>query len=175
MVLVRERERGTWEGLLATPVRPGEALVGKLAPYLVIGVGQTAILIAVIHLLFQVPLPIQGWALIAASTLLAGAYLILGFALSAITQNQLQAVQAAVGVYLPSLLLSGFLFPFQTMPGWAQAVGRLLPLTYYIRATRSLLIRDEPLSTLPADLWPIALFGLASLVVALLAYRRRLD
>ncbi len=142
VTLVRERERGSWESLLATPVGPAEALFGKLAPYMVIGVTQTVCLLAIVHALFAVPLPPATWALVAATPLFVGSYLVLGFAFSALAQTQIQAVQVSAFSYLPSLLLSGFMFPFNGMPGWAQAVGEVIPLTHYIRATRDVLLRE---------------------------------
>jgi ABC-2 type transport system permease protein len=175
MSLVRERERGTWETLLATPVTPAEALIGKLTPYLATGLFQTIMLLGLIHWLFAVPLPLGTLALVAATPLFASAYLLLGFTFSALAQTQMQAVQAAVGIYLPSLLLSGFLFPFEGMPDWAKAVGECLPITHYIRASREILLRQDGAVALLPQLPPIALFAAASLVLALVAYRRRLD
>jgi ABC-2 type transport system permease protein len=175
MCLVRERERGTWESLLATPIKPAEALFGKLSPYLIIGFVETLLLLAFVHLGFSVPLPPASLALIAAAPLLAGSYLLLGFVFSALAQTQLQAVQGAVAVYLPSLLLSGFLFPFSGMPTWAQWLGSLLPLTHYLRASREILLRGAPAASIGVHLVPIVVFTAAVGVVAILAVRRRLD
>jgi ABC-2 type transport system permease protein len=175
LTLVRERERGSWETLLATPVRPSEALVGKLAPYLVIGMVQTVILLAIIHVLFHVPLPPATLALLAATPLFAGSYLLLGFAVSAVAQTQIQSVQASVFCYLPSLMLSGFMFPFNGMPPWAQAIGNALPLTHYIRATRDVLLRGASAASLWPDLLPMVVFAAIAAVVAIACYRRRLD
>ena len=175
MSLVRERERGTWESLLATPIRAAEALVGKLAPYLVIGVTETALLLLLVHWLFGVPLPAASLALVAASPLFAGSYLLLGFVFSALAQTQLQAVQGAVGVYLPSLLLSGFLFPFSGMPKWAQWVGEAMPLTHYLRASREILLRQAPAHSVLSHLMPIAVFTGVTVIFAVLAFRRRFD
>jgi ABC-2 type transport system permease protein len=175
MSLVRERERGTWESLLATPIRAAEALVGKLAPYLVIGVLETVLLLALVHWLFGVPLPPGSLALVAAAPLFAGSYLLLGFIFSALAQTQLQAVQGAVGVYLPSLLLSGFLFPFSGMPSWARWVGEALPLTHYLRASREILLRQAAPQSILIHLVPIAAFTAITVVIAVLAFRRRFD
>jgi ABC-2 type transport system permease protein len=175
MSLVRERERGTWESLLATPIRGAEALVGKLAPYLVIGVTETALLLLLVHWLFGVPLPPASLALVAAAPLFAGSYLLLGFVFSALAQTQLQAVQGAVGVYLPSLLLSGFLFPFSGMPQWARWVGEALPLTHYLRASREILLRQAPAQSILTHLMPMAVFTAVTAIVAALAFRRRFD
>jgi len=175
LCLVRERERGTWESLLATPVRPAEALAGKLAPYVLIGFIETVLLLGFIHVAFDVPLPLTSIALIAISPLFAASYLLLGFTFSTLAQTQLQAVQGAVGVYLPSLLLSGFLFPFSGMPTWARWLGSALPLTHFIRASRDILLRQAPASSLWLHLWPIGLFTVATLIAALLAFRRHLE
>jgi ABC-2 type transport system permease protein len=175
LTLVRERERGSWETLLATPVRPSEALIGKLSPYLVIGMMQTVMLLTIIHLLFHVPLPPATLALLAATPLFVGAYLILGFAISAVAHTQIQSVQAAVFCYLPSLMLSGFMFPFNGMPRWAQMVGDVMPLTHYIRATRNILLRGASAASIWPEMAPVAAFGAVAAVVAVVCYRRRLD
>lgn len=174
MTLVRERERGTWETLLATPVRPAEALAGKLSPYLVVGMVEAVILLLSIHFLFGIPLPPASWALVLMTPLFATSYLVLGFFFSAVAQNQLQAVQGAVGVYLPSLLLSGFLFPFDGMPGWARAIGNIAPLTHYLRASRAILLRGQPAAAIIPSLAPIALFTVVLSAMCLVVYRRRL-
>jgi len=175
LTLVRERERGSWETLLATPVRPAEALAGKLSPYLLIGLIQTLAMLGLIHLMFQVPTPPATWALLASTLVFASAYLLLGFAISAIVQTQLQAVQASVFIYLPSLLLSGFMFPFDGMPRWAQVIGEAFPLTHYIRATRDILIRGDPPSSALAHAGPMLVFAVIAFAAAILLYRRRLD
>ena len=175
LTLVRERERGSWETLLATPVRPAEALAGKLSPYLLIGLIQTLAMLGLVHAMFQVPLPPATWALLAATLVFASAYLLLGFAISAIVQTQLQAVQASVFIYLPSLLLSGFMFPFDGMPGWAQAIGEAFPLTHYIRATREVLLRGDGAASVLGHVGPMAVFAAVAFVAAVVMYRRRLD
>jgi ABC-2 type transport system permease protein len=175
LTLVRERERGTWETLLVTPVRPGEALLGKLAPYVLLGVLQTAVVVALGHWLFDVPVRGGLALLLAASVLFAAAHLTLGFALSALAETQVQAVQAAVLFYLPSMVLSGFMFPFEGMPRWARALGEALPLTHFVRAARGVLLRGAGGAELAPELWPIALFLVVASALALAAYRRRLD
>jgi ABC-2 type transport system permease protein len=172
--LVRERETGSWETLLATPVTPLDALVGKLTPYLVIGIADTVVLLGLIHFLFDVPLGAGAWALVLAAPLFAGSYLIMGFAFSAVAQNQLQAAQGAVFIYLPSLLLSGFMFPFEGMPAWAQTIGEGMPLTHYLRATRDVLIRGRGPEAVLEHSGPILIFTAVATVLAVLAYRRRL-
>src|SRR5262249_41832255 len=143
LTLVRERERGSWEALLATPVDAVDALVGKLSPYLVIGTGQAIIVIAVARLLFGLPMSGDLATLLTAVPVYAAAHLILGFAFSALAESQLQAIQGAVFFYLPSMLLSGFMFPFQGMPVWARTIGEALPLTHFVRVTRGVLLKGE--------------------------------
>jgi ABC-2 type transport system permease protein len=175
MCLVRERERGSWETLLATPVRPAEALIGKLSPYVLIGTLEILVLFGVVHLVFGVPLPGATWALIAAAPLYVTSYLLMGFTFSAVARNQLQALQGAVAFYLPSLLLSGFLFPFQSMPTWARVIGEAMPLTHYLRATRAIVLRGAGPAEMLAEIGPIAAFTAIAFVQVLAAYRTRLD
>ncbi len=175
LTLVRERERGSWEALLATPVDALDALIGKLSPYVVIGAAQGAVVIGLARLLFGLPVSGGIWALLGALPVYAAANLLLGFAFSALAESQMQAMQGAVFFYLPSMLLSGFMFPFQGMPGWARAIGEVLPLTHFVRATRGALLKGEGGASIGYEMWPVALFALAAAALALAAYRRRLD
>jgi ABC-2 type transport system permease protein len=175
LTLVRERERGSWETLLATPVDAVDALIGKLAPYIVVGVVQAAAVVSIARLLFDLPLRGDIAALLLAVPLYSAAHLILGFAFSAFAENQLQAIQGAVFFYLPSMLLSGFMFPFQGMPAWARTVGEGLPLTHFVRATRDVLLKGEGASVVAREMIPVALFAMFAAMCALAAYRRRLD
>jgi ABC-2 type transport system permease protein len=115
------------------------------------------------------------WALLAAAPVYASANLILGFAFSALAESQMQAMQGAVFFYLPSMLLSGFMFPFQGMPSWARAIGEVLPLTHFVRAARGVLLKGEGGALVGHETWPVALFTLAAAALALALYRRRLD
>jgi ABC-2 type transport system permease protein len=175
LTLVRERERGSWESLLATPVDALDALLGKLSPYVVIGAMQGAVVVGIAQLLFDLPVKGGIWALLAAAPVYATANLILGFAFSALAESQMQAMQGAVFFYLPSMLLSGFMFPFQGMPSWARAIGEVLPLTHFVRAARGVLLKGQDALAVAQEMWPVALFGLAAAALALVAYRRRLD
>jgi ABC-2 type transport system permease protein len=175
LTLVRERERGSWETLLATPVDAIDALIGKLSPYVVIGTIQAAVVVYLARLLFDLPLKGNIAELLLAVPLYASSYLILGFALSAVAENQLQAIQGAVLFYLPSMLLSGFMFPFDGMPKWARAVGEALPLTHFVRATRCVFFRGQCGSVVLSEMMPVAVFALVTAAGALLAYRRRID
>jgi ABC-2 type transport system permease protein len=175
LTLVRERERGSWESLLATPVDALDALVGKLSPYIAIGTAQGMVAVCLAQLLFDLPARGGIWALLAAAPVYATANLILGFAFSALAESQMQAMQAAVFFYLPSMLLSGFMFPFQGMPGWTRAIGEVLPLTHFVRVARGVLLKGQDAAVVAQEMWPVALFGLLAAVLALTAYRRRLD
>jgi ABC-2 type transport system permease protein len=175
LTLVRERERGSWEALLATPVDALDALIGKLSPYVVIGALQGMVAVGIAELLFDLPVKSGIWALLAAAPVYASANLILGFAFSALAESQMQAMQGAVFFYLPSMLLSGFMFPFQGMPSWARAIGEVLPLTHFVRAARGVLLKGEGGALVGHETWPVALFTLAAAALALALYRRRLD
>jgi ABC-2 type transport system permease protein len=175
LTLVREREQGSWESLLATPVTALDALLGKLIPYVIVAVAQAAIVIALARVLFGMPALGNVAVLLLASAVFALAHLTLGFALSALACSQMQAIQAAVFFYLPSMLLSGFMFPFEGMPGWAQAMGNALPLTHFVRSARGVLLKGYGASEVVAEMWPVALFALAAAGIAIASYRRRLN
>lgn len=174
LTLVRERERGSWETLLVTPVTAGEVLTGKLSPYLVIGTIQALVVVGVARLLFDLPVTGNLWALWLAIPVHAAAHLILGFVFSELAENQLQAMQGAVFFYLPSMLLSGFMFPFQGMPAWARMIGEVLPLTHFVRAARGVLLKGEGLAFVSAEMLPVGLFSLVATAAALIAYRQRI-
>jgi ABC-2 type transport system permease protein len=175
LTLVRERELGSWETLLATPVDAVDALIGKLSPYIIIGTVQAAVVIGFARLLFNLPVTGNLWALLAAVPLYSAAHLILGFAFSALAESQLQAIQGAIFFYLPSMLLSGFMFPFLGMPAWARSIGETLPLTHFVRATRGVLLKGEGGSLVACEMAPVVLFTLAAAALAFAAYRRRID
>jgi len=175
MSVVREREQGTWEGLLATPASALDALVGKLSPYVAIAAIQAITVTWSAHWLFDLPLRGDLGALFGTSALLAFAHLVLGFAFSSLATTQLQAIQAAVFFYLPSMLLSGFMFPFSGMPLWAQFIGNMLPLTHFVRAARGVLLKGYGIGEITAEIHAITIFSIVAVVTALCAYRRRLD
>ena len=175
LTLVREREQGSWEGLLATPVTAGDALIGKLAPYLLVAVIQASVVVALASLLFNVPLRGSVSALLLASVVFALAHLALGFCLSALATNQVQAMQGAVFFYLPSMLLSGWMFPFEGMPRWARELGNVLPLTHFVRAARGVLLKGYGADQVLAETWPVATFCVGAACIALVSFRRQLD
>jgi ABC-2 type transport system permease protein len=173
--VTREVERGTMESLLAMPIRPLEIMLGKIAPYVVIGFLQASLIVGAGVLLFAVPI-VGSLALLAAlSTLFIATNLSVGYTFSTIAQNQLQAMQMAMMYFLPNLLLSGFMFPFAGMPVWAQWVGECLPLTHYIRIVRAIMLKGSVLTDLQYD--TLALFGLmlVAMTIAVTRFRRTLD
>ena len=175
LTLVREREQGTWESLLATPVDGFDALVGKLTPYVLLGLLQAIIVVVAAHWIFDVPVRGSLALLLGACALFAAAHLLLGFALSALAATQIQAVQGAVFFYLPSMLLSGFMFPFAGMPRWARTLGECIPLTHMVRVARGVMLRGAGSELVLAEMWPVALFALLATLVALTAYRRHVN
>jgi len=173
--LTRERERGTMENLLSMPVRPIEVMAGKIAPYVLIGYLQSAIILFAAKFLFAVPILGSLPLLFTILGLFIICNLALGFTVSAGAQNQMQAMQLSFLPFLPSILLSGFMFPFRGMPGWAQTIGNLLPATYYIRIVRGILLKGTGFIDLWPNIWPLALFMIVMTGIAMKVYRRTLD
>lgn len=175
LAMTRERERGTMENLLATPVTPLEVMCGKIVPYIVIGLVQSTIILAAARFMFHVPFSGNLLAVYLIAILFIAANLTVGITLSSLAQNQLQALQMTVFYFLPSLLLSGFMFPFQGMPHWAQIIGNLLPLTYFNRLIRGILLKGNGWWDLWPNIWPIMLFTVIIMGIAVKFYRRTLD
>lgn len=175
LAMTRERERGTMENLLATPVRPIEVMTGKIVPYIIVGYIQVAIILAAAKLLFRVPMVGSVFLLSAALVVFIAANLAVGFTFSTLARNQLQAMQMAFFFFLPSILLSGFMFPFRGMPEWAQWLGEILPLTHFLRILRGILLKGNEVYEILPNLWPIGAFLLAAGTVALARYRETLD
>ena len=175
LAMTRERERGTMENLLATPALPVEVMLGKIVPYILIGYVQVSVILLAAWLLFDVPMVGSMALLSLALVVFIGANLAVGFSFSTIARNQLQAMQLTFFFFLPSMLLTGFMFPFRGMPAWAQVIGEALPLTHFLRIVRGIMLKGNGISEVATHLWPIALFMVAAGVVALLRYRRTLD
>lgn len=175
LAVTRENERGTMENLLATPVRPIEVMVGKIVPYILVGLIQVTLILGVARFLFEVPLLGSLWLLYGMVLLFIAANLMLGITFSTLAKNQLQAVQMTFFFFLPSILLSGFMFPFRGMPGWAQTIGSALPLTHFLRAVRGILLKGNGLFETVPHLWPVALFLFAVALVGISRYRATLD
>ena len=175
LAMTREVERGTMETLLATPLRPIEVMVGKLTPFVLVGIVQATIIFVMARILFGVPMA-GGWAaLILGLFLFIVGSLSLGFLISTITRNQLQAMQMSFFYFLPSILLSGFLFPFRGMPQWAQWLGSLLPVTYMLRVVRGAMLKGVGIESSFRSLAALSLFMLIVASLAVRAYRTTLD
>ena len=175
LAMTRERERGTMENLLATPAKPVEVMFGKIVPYILIGYVQVLVILVVARLLFDVPMVGSLALLSVVLVVFIAANLAVGFTFSTIARNQLQAMQLTFFFFLPSMLLTGFMFPFRGMPGWAQAIGEALPLTHFLRVVRGILLKGNGIAEVTPHLWPIALFMAVAGAVALLRYRQTLD
>jgi ABC-2 type transport system permease protein len=175
LAMTRERERGTMENLLAMPVRPIEVMLGKIVPFIFVGYIQVGIILLASRFMFDVPFEGSLLTLSIAAVLFIAANLAVGFTFSTFAENQLQAMQLSVFFFLPSLLLSGFMFPFRGMPEWAQVVGQALPLTHFLRVIRGVLLKGNGWAEIWPEIWPIAVFMLVVSVLALLRYRKTLD
>jgi ABC-2 type transport system permease protein len=175
LAITRERERGTMENLLSTPATALEVMTGKIVPYVAIGLVQVTLVLALARLIFDVPMQGSLAALYAAVLLFIAANLTLGLTFSTVAANQLQSMQMTVFFFLPSILLSGFMFPFRGMPGWAQAIGEVLPLTHFLRIVRGLLLKGNGLAETMPEVWPIVAFTVVVGAVGLRAFRGTLD
>jgi ABC-2 type transport system permease protein len=173
--ITRERERGTMENLLAMPVRPLEVMLAKITPYLVIGYVQVALILLASTLFFQLPIRGSIPLLLGALGLFIGGNLALGVLFSTVSANQMQATQFAQFTLMPSFLLSGFMFPFRGMPLWAQWAGEVFPTTHAMRIVRGMLLKGNGWAEIAPELWPIALFTLCAVGVAVWFYRETLD
>jgi len=175
LAMTRERERGTFENLLSTPALPIEVMTGKIVPYILIGLIQVTLIVACALLLFEVPLLGNPLLLYFAVLIFIAANLTLGITFSSLARNQLQAMQMTFFFFLPSILLSGFMFPFRGMPEWAQWIGSLLPLTHFLVLVRGIMLKGNVLQDLWPQIWPIVAFMLAVIAIGLGFYRRTLD
>jgi ABC-2 type transport system permease protein len=175
LAITRERERGTMENLLATPVRPVEVIAGKILPYIGVGYVQVTLILIAAKLLFKVPMVGSITLLYCIALLFIAANLCMGITFSTLAKNQLQAMQMAFFFFLPSILLSGFMFPFRGMPVWAQYIGSCLPLTHFLRIVRGILLKGNGLVEIAPEIWPIAIFVAVAMTVSVKRYRQTLD
>jgi len=175
LAMTRERERGTFENLLSTPALPIEVMTGKIVPYILIGLIQVTLIIIAALLLFEVPMQGNALLLYFVVLLFIAANLTLGITFSSIARNQLQAMQMTFFFFLPSILLSGFMFPFRGMPEWAQWIGSVLPLTHFLQLVRGIMLKGNGFMDLWPQMWPIVVFMLAVIGVGLRFYKRTLD
>jgi len=175
LAITRERERGTMENLLATPATVIEVMTGKIVPYILIGLLQVTIVLMLARALFSVPIQGSVTVLYLSVLLFIAANLMLGLTISSVAHNQLQAMQMTFFFFLPSMLLSGFMFPFRGMPGWAQLIGEALPLTHFLRIVRGVLLKANGWAEIWPEAWPIALFGFVIMAIGLRTFRSTLD
>ena len=175
IALTRERERGTYENLLAMPTTPLEIMIGKIIPNIFVGAFQCALILFVAKFVFAVPM-IGSFALLAVTAAIyITALLGVGYTISTIAQNQMQAMQMTFFFFLPSMMLSGFIFPFHGMPNWAQWVGEVMPITHFLRIVRGILLKGSGIAETWPDVWPMILFLFAAGFVAVRRFRKTLD
>jgi ABC-2 type transport system permease protein len=173
--VTREIERGTMESLLSMPIRPVEIMLGKIAPYLLVGGLQMTLILVAAHLLFDVPVVGSLTLLLVLTLLFIVANLAVGYTFSTIATNQLQAMQMSFFFFLPSMLLSGFMFPFRGMPVWAQYLGEVLPLTHYLRIVRGVMLKGAAFGDLQGEVLALGAFTLAAMGIAVARFRQTLD
>ncbi len=175
MSVTREVERGTMENLLAMPIRPIEIMLGKIAPYALVGAAQMIIILLFGWLMFDIPMIGSLSLLVALTLLFVVANLSMGYTFSTIAESQLQAMQMSFFFFLPNLLLSGFMFPFRGMPYWAQIIGEMMPLTHYLRIVRGIMLKGAEFADLQTDVLALAAFTLVVMGIALARFRQTLD
>lgn len=175
IAMTRETERGNMENLLAMPARPWEVMAGKIVPYVGVGIVQTTIVLVAAFYVFQVPFVGSLGLLAVGISLFIVANLAVGFTFSTIARTQMQAMQMTFFFFLPSMLLSGFMFPFRGMPGWAQAIGEIFPLTHFLRIVRGVMLKGADWAAIWPSVWPMVIFLAAAATVAMLRYRSTLD
>jgi len=173
--VTREIERGTMENLLSMPITPVEIMLGKIIPYVIVGFVQATMIIGIGVFLFGVPIIGSLLTLALLSTLFISTNLSIGYTFSTVAQNQLQAMQMSMMFFLPNILLSGFMFPFAGMPTWAQWVGEALPLTHYLRITRSIMLKGSSIADLRFDSAALFVLMLIAMTIAVTRFRRTLD
>jgi ABC-2 type transport system permease protein len=175
IALTRERERGTYENLLAMPTRPVEIMIGKITPNIFVGAFQCALILAVAKFVFHVPM-IGSFGLLAiCAAVFITALLAVGYTISTVARNQMQAMQMTFFFFLPSIMLSGFIFPFRGMPEWAQWIGEVIPITHFLRIVRGILLKGNGPAEVWPDVWPMILFLFAAGTLAVARFRRTLD
>jgi ABC-2 type transport system permease protein len=175
LAITREQERGTMENLLSTPATAIEVMTGKIVPYVMIGLIQVTLVLVLAKLIFNVPMHGNLGVLYLAVLLFIAANLTLGLTFSSIAQNQLQAMQMTFFFFLPSILLSGFMFPFRGMPGWAQAIGEALPLTHFLRIVRGVLLKGNSVADVLSETWPLVAFMTVVMLIGLRTFKSTLD
>ncbi len=175
IALTREVEHGTIEALLSTPVRASEIMIGKTTPYILVGIIQTAIVLLAARIMFHIPFAGELPPFLLALLFFIFTNLMLGYLISTVARTQMQAMQMTFFVFLPSILLSGFMFPFAAMPKWAQFIGEALPITHFLRIVREVMLKGAGFSEIREDIWPIAVILTVLALASLARFRRTLD
>ena len=175
IAMTRETERGNMENLLAMPARPWEVMAGKIVPYIGVGIVQTAIVLLASTFVFGVPFLGSVWLLSAGVGLFIIANLAVGFTFSTVARSQMQAMQMTFFFFLPSIMLSGFMFPFRGMPAWAQGIGQVFPLTHFLRVVRGVMLKGSDFAAMWPNIWPMLIFIAVATTVAMARYRSTLD
>ena len=175
IAMTRETERGNMENLLAMPARPWEVMAGKIIPYIGVGIVQTAIVLLASTFVFGVPFLGSVWLLSLGVGLFIIANLAVGFTFSTVARSQMQAMQMTFFFFLPSIMLSGFMFPFRGMPDWAQWIGQIFPLTHFLRVVRGVMLKGSDFAAMWPSIWPMLIFIAVAMTIAMLRYRSTLD
>jgi ABC-2 type transport system permease protein len=175
VAIVRESEKGTMETLISTPVKPAEVMMGKILPYVLVGYVQTIVFLIAARLIFFVPFEGSALAFFLGFNLYIVVNLALGFLISTVARNQMQAMQISFFTILPTVLLSGFMFPFAGMPGWAQALGTAIPATHFLRITRKVMLKGAEIADISSDMLAIGIIMAVIFLIALMRYRQTLD
>lgn len=175
VAIVRESEKGTMETLIATPARPMEVMLGKILPYIFVGYIQTLVFVVSAALVFNVPFEGSRLAFFIGFNLYIIANLALGFLISTVARSQMQAMQISFFSLLPTILLSGFMFPFAGMPQWAQAIGTTIPATHFLRLTRKVMLKGAEVVDITGDIWAIVVIMTVIVIAAMMRYRQTLD
>jgi len=175
IAMTRETERGNMENLLAMPARPWEVMAGKIVPYIGVGIVQTAIVLLASTFVFGVPFLGSVWLLSLGVGLFIIANLAVGFTFSTVARSQMQAMQMTFFFFLPSIMLSGFMFPFRGMPAWAQGIGQVFPLTHFLRVVRGVMLKGSDFAAMWPNIWPMLIFIAVATTVAMARYRSTLD
>lgn len=175
LAITRERERGTMENLLSMPIKPIEIMVGKIMPFVFIGLFQVGIVMLMAYFLFSVPFWGSVWLLFLCSLFFIVCNLAIGFLISTIAKNQIQALQMSIFVILPSIVMTGFMFPFQGMPVWAQIIAKCIPLTYFLSVARGIILKGAGFADIFPDLWPLGVIIAVLTIITMKAYKNTLD
>jgi len=175
IAMTRETERGNMENLLAMPARPWEVMAGKITPYVGVGLVQTGIVLLAAYYIFHVPFIGSPWIMALGVGLFIIANLAVGFTFSTIARTQMQAMQMTFFFFLPSMMLSGFMFPFRGMPDWAQWIGQIFPLTHFLRVVRGIMLKGADFHAMWSNIWPMLVFIAVATTVAMARYRSTLD